>query len=162
MEYLDIVNEADQVVGRASKEDIYAQKLWHRIVHVLIFNEHGEIALQLRSRECSYCPLHWSTSVGGHVQSGETYEAAALREYREELGVNSHLEPVEKILFTTNHGLKKFLLVFRTIYTGAFAPRPQEVEQVAFFSKNKIQDMIRAGEKFHPELLFILQKENIF
>ncbi|MCA9460196.1 MAG: NUDIX domain-containing protein, partial [Nanoarchaeota archaeon] len=83
MELLDIVNRKDEVIGVASKEDVYKKSLTHRIVHILIFNDKNELALQLRSKKVSFCPSHWSTSVGGHVQSGESYEGAALREYQE-------------------------------------------------------------------------------
>src|SRR3990167_3639738 len=50
--------------------------LSYRIVHILLFNEKGEMALQMRSSHKKFCPNHLSTAVGGHVQTGETYEQA--------------------------------------------------------------------------------------
>ena len=38
MEILDQVNENDEVIGNASRDEIYDKKLMHRIVHVLVFN----------------------------------------------------------------------------------------------------------------------------
>jgi isopentenyldiphosphate isomerase len=78
MEKLDVVNERDEVVGSAPKDEIYTRSLRHRIVHILIFNDSEEMALQLRSKGMSFCPNHWSTAVGGHVSSGETCEGAAM------------------------------------------------------------------------------------
>lgn len=83
MEYLDIIDKNNKVVSRASKKDIYAKKLRHRIVHVLVFNSQNKILLQQRDKSCNYLPLGWSTSVGGHVQSEKLYKQAAIRETKE-------------------------------------------------------------------------------
>lgn len=158
MEFLDVVNMDDEVVGRAVKNVVYENSLKHRIVHVLIFNDKGEMALQQRSEHVSFCPLHWSTAVGGHVQTGESYEEGALREYEEELGVKSELELFGKDFYQAEGSPAKFLTTFKAIFNGPFNPDPREVVNVAFFSLTDLKRMIDAGEKFHPELLFILNK----
>ena len=89
MEFLDVVNENDEVMDRASKREVYEKLLTHRIVHILIFNDKGEMALQLQSKYKSFCPNHWCTAAAGHVLSGESYEKAALRELEEEIGVKT-------------------------------------------------------------------------
>ena len=159
-EFMDFVNEKDEVVGKALQKDIYGKLLTHRIVHVLVFNDKNEMVLQLRSKNKNFTPGHWSTSAGGHVQSGETYEQAALRELEEELGIKTKLEFLSKDLYNdkSRPGMEKFLGVFRTTYQGRFKINPEEVERVEFFSLDKIQKMIDGGEKFHPELLFLLKK----
>lgn len=159
MEILDIVNEKDEVVGSTSREDIYNKLLCHRIVHVLIFNDNNEMALQLRSSSVSFCPNHWSTTVGGHVQSGESYEKAALREYQEELGLVTTLEFLSKDYYkNTKDAPDKFLTTFKTNYSGPFCPNEKEVARVDFFTVDQIKKMISLGKKFHPELLFLLDK----
>jgi isopentenyldiphosphate isomerase len=158
MEFLDVVNERDEVVGKASQDEIYEKKLSHRIVHVLIFNDRGEMALQLRSRNKSFCPKHWTTSVGGHVKSGERYEEAALREVEEEVGIRKRIELAYKDVYHDHRGFEKFLVTFKVMFNGPFKINPEEVEKMEFFSLDEIQDMINNGEKFHPELLFLLKK----
>ncbi|MBU1202279.1 MAG: NUDIX domain-containing protein [Nanoarchaeota archaeon] len=158
MEFLDVVDESDNVVGNASKVDIYKKSLRHRIVHILIFNNKGEMALQLRSAKVSYCPLHWSTAVGGHVSSGESYEQAGMREYKEELGTTSKLEFFSKDPYVGEGTPNKFLATFKTTFNGPFHPDLNDVEEVSFFTIEQIKKMIRRGEKFHPELLFLLKK----
>jgi len=158
MEFLDIVNENDEVVGVASRKEAYEKLLLHRIVNVIIFNDKNEMALQLRSSTVSFCPNHWSTSVGGHVQTGETYEIAALREYEEELGAQSNLEFIGKDLYEVPGNPKKFLATFRSKFSGRFIPDSKVVDEVSFFSLEKIKEMIENGEKFHPELIFLLEK----
>jgi len=159
MEFIDVVDENDKVVGSASQKEVYKKLLPHRIAHVLVFNEGGEMALQMRSATKGFCPLHRSTTAGGHVQSGETYEQAALREMREEIGTSIAVEKIGKDLYIdSGRGLKKFLYTFKASSNGPFKVDHNEVERVEFFDLDKIQQMIKAGEKFHPELLFILEK----
>ena len=158
MEFLDIVNENDEVIGKASRKEVYEKRLDHRIVHIILFNDKGEMALQLRSRRISFCPHHWGTPVGGHVQSGESYEEAALREFKEELGTAAKISFAYKDLYNDPRGLRKFLVTFRTVFNGPFNINSKEVEKMEYFSLDKIQDIINSGEKFHPELLFLLRK----
>ena len=157
MEFLDIVNKKDEVIGNTSKDEIYKKSLCHRIVHVLIFNEKNEMALQLRSAKVSFCPNHWSTT-GGHVQSGESYEDAALREYEEELGATSKIEKFSKDYYEAEGTPNKFLTTFKSIFNGPFNPDLEVVDKVSFFTIEQIKEMIKNGEKFHPELLFLLKK----
>lgn len=157
-EILDIVDENDNVVSQASKEEVYEKKHPHRIIHIFIFNDHGEMALQLRSKEKSYLPHHWSTAVGGHVQAGESYEDAALREFEEELGVKTPITLIFSDIYKDNRGYTKFLSTFRANYNGPFEVEPKEVEKVQFFKENEIREMIKNNERFHPELLFLLKK----
>lgn len=172
MEFLDIVNENDEVIGKASKEEIYENRLTHRIVHVFVFNDKGEMALHVRSKDSLFCPLYWDTAASGHVQSGESYEEAALRELDEEVGISAGVDLVFKDIYEytgeyddvsinkrgIRKGLKKILATLKAVHNGPFKINPEEVEKAEFFSLEKIQEMINNGEKFHPELLFILNK----
>lgn len=160
LEIMDIVDNDDNVIGSAPRDEVYDKLLCHRIVHVLIFNDEGRLALQLRSPNVSFCPGHWSTTVGGHVQSGETYEQAALREYQEELGTKSELEFLSKDFYTKPGRPNKFLVTFKAKSNGPFVPDREAVDRVDFFTIEQVKDMIANGEKFHPELLFILKKLN--
>lgn len=145
------------MTGNAPKDEIYNRCLRHRIVHVLIFNNMGEMAPQLRTKNLSWCPGHWSTTVGGHVSAGETYEQGALREYEEELGTKSRLELFSKDYYVVEGRAPKFVVTYKTVFNGPFHPDPNAVEKVEFFSIKQIKEMVDSGEKFHPELLFLLQ-----
>ncbi|RLE41746.1 hypothetical protein DRJ48_04965 [Candidatus Woesearchaeota archaeon] len=158
MEVLDVVDKDDNIIGKAPKKEVYRKLLRHRIVHVLIFDNKGRMALQLRSKRVSFCPGHWCTSVGGHVQSGESYEEAALREYQEELGTTSKLEFFSKDSYEVAGCPPKVLVTFKTQHDGPFFPNPDVVAKLEFFSIKEIEKMIKSGEKFHPELLFLLRK----
>ena len=158
MEILDIVDSGDNVVGQTSREEIYSKKLHHRICHVLIFDNQNRMVLQKRSNHVSFFPDHWSTAVGGHVQTGETYEQAALREYKEELGANSPLTLMRKDLYQVPNGPAKFLATFKTNHDGPYTLEESAISSVHAFNLEEIKKMIEKKEKFHPELLFILNK----
>ncbi|MCL5432508.1 MAG: NUDIX domain-containing protein [Patescibacteria group bacterium] len=161
MEYLDVVNEKDEIIGEASRGDIYKKYLMHRIVHIFIFNKKGKICLQLRGKNISFMPLHWCSSAAGHVRKGETYKNAIRREMFEELGTDLDIKFLYKDVYeykTVQPGLKLFLVTFKATNDGPFKINRKEVERVDFFSVKEVQKMIDRGEKFHPELLFLLQR----
>lgn len=160
VEYLDIVNERDEVVGRASREEIWRRLLPHRNVHVMVFNDRGEVALQLRSKNLPYCPGHWCTSAAGHVSSGLSYEEAVRKELLEELGIEPPLKLVSKEFYTVpqRQNLKRYFALFEGRWNGPFVPNPEEVERVEFFTLAEIARMTRRGEKFLPDFLHIFKK----
>lgn len=157
MEILDIINEHDEVVGSAPIDNIYKNKHHHRIVHVFVYNSDGKIGLQQRSARESFMPLHWGTSVGGHVLSGETFETAAHREAKEELGISlPSLTPLGKSLFITPHGIHKTIMAYRSHHDGPFTLDPEEGELFSFFDPPDLQKELDNGMKCMTELTHLL------
>ncbi len=163
MEYMDVVDENDKVIKTVEKEQIYLKQLLHRICHVLIFNSQGKLLLQKRSSSVSYLPGYWSTSVGGHVDAGETPEQAAIREMKEELGINKKIKFVKKYLWdsTDEIGLRKFLYIYRFNFDDGFTIDKKAISKIEFFSINKIKEIIRNNDKMHPELVSIFDELNL-
>jgi len=88
-EYFDTVDEEGQIIGQASRAACHNDpSLIHRAVHVLVVDSQDRIFLQKRSPQKDIQPGKWDTSVGGHLNAGETYDQAARRELEEELGVS--------------------------------------------------------------------------
>ena len=94
-EIFDVVDAQDNVTGTATRGEVHAQLLMHRAVHVFVFNKHGDLLLQKRSQLKDLCPGLWDSSVSGHLDSGEDYAAAAVRELGEEMGITSETTPEE-------------------------------------------------------------------
>src|SRR5487761_2134532 len=86
-EIFDVVNERDEVIGQNTRREVHARGLWHRAVHVLVFNARGEVFLQKRSMKKDTARGKWDSSSSGHLDSGEAYDVAAVREVREEIGM---------------------------------------------------------------------------
>ena len=89
-ELFEIVDEQGSVLGLRPRRECHGNAaLIHQAVHVLVFNEGGDLFLQKRTRTKDIQPGKWDSSVGGHMQPGETPEQAALREAEEELGLRN-------------------------------------------------------------------------
>jgi isopentenyl-diphosphate delta-isomerase type 1 len=86
-EWFDVVNERDEVIHRATRREVHATGLWHRAVHVIVFDAVGRVFLQKRSMLKDLSPGLWDSSCSGHLEAGEDYDAAARRELREEIGI---------------------------------------------------------------------------
>lgn len=86
-ELFDVVDEQDQVTGRATRAEVHRLGWLHRAVHVMVFNKRGEVLLQQRSALKDVHPGLWDSSVSGHLDAGEDYAAAAVRELDEEMGI---------------------------------------------------------------------------
>lgn len=92
-EWLDVVNANDQVVGRATRQDVHFRGLIHRACHIFVYRPSGELFVQKRSDTKDNEPGLWDSSCAGHVDSGEDYLNCAVRELHEELGLT--IEPQE-------------------------------------------------------------------
>lgn len=74
---LDIINEQDKIIGKEDIEEIHQKELLHRSVHVLFINNQGQFYLRRRSKTKARYPGFWTTSIGAHVMSGQTYDEVA-------------------------------------------------------------------------------------
>lgn len=152
-EILDIVTIHDEVIGSAPKEEIYVQKLCHRIVHIFVIHpETSDIYLQQRAETKSFLPGYYCTSAGGHVHSGETHEQAAIRELQEEIGLETPLEEIDTFIFTGEDGHQRLIKTFITRASDGFSFTDGEVADGGFYSTSQIQEMIDRDEKIHPQL----------
>lgn len=88
---IDVYDEKDNPLGiSATYEEVHSKGLWYRGVHVLIYTPERKIVMQKRSPSLNYHPGEVEISVGGIVDTGEKPEQAAVREVREELGIEVH------------------------------------------------------------------------
>lgn len=92
-EVFDIVDHRDRVIGQATRGEVHKNpSLVHRCITILVYRN-NELFLQKRSMTKDAFPGVWTCSVAGHVDSGETYEEAAIREMQEELGIKALRPP---------------------------------------------------------------------
>lgn len=87
-EWLDLVNEQDGVIGRVTRAEAWAKRLPVRIINAFLVNSRGELWIPRRPLTKRMFPGCLDMSVGGHVESGESYKAAFRRETREELNLD--------------------------------------------------------------------------
>lgn len=144
-ERFPVVDEADRILRYACRAEVHANNFLHRAVHILIFNEAGELYLQKRSRRKDRHPLLWDSSAAGHVAAGEGYDDTARRELEEELGLDLPLEKIAKISASEPTGYE-FIWLYRGKLESEREPRPNrtEIEAGAFFAPEIINGWIAA------------------
>jgi isopentenyl-diphosphate delta-isomerase len=89
-EIFDVVNAADKIVGKATRKDTHKKGLLHRSVFFFIMDKKGRIFVNQRSKLKEFYSSYWSIVFGGHVNSGESYESAVIREAEEEAGIKAN------------------------------------------------------------------------
>jgi isopentenyldiphosphate isomerase len=138
-ELFDVVDETDTVIGRATRQEVHGNpSLIHRVAHVLVCRSDGALFLQLRSAAKDVQPGKWDTSVGGHIDAGESYEEAARREMVEELGIaGAPIEPIYKYLHR-NELESEMVRTFRTVWDGPIRIDPVEITAGRFWTLDEI------------------------
>ena len=98
-EYIDIVTQTGRSTGKvALKSEAHKNGWWHNTIHVWLYTKNGEILLQQRSHKKTIFPLLWDVSAAGHIDAGESFVDAAIRETKEELGLELKPEELKKII----------------------------------------------------------------
>jgi isopentenyldiphosphate isomerase len=144
-ELFDIVNERDEVVGRAPRREVHARGLWHRAIHVLVFNAAGQVFLQKRSMRKDTAAGLWDSSCSGHVDAGEDYDASAIRELGEELGFIPAAPPVRWFRIEARPETSwEFVWVYRLRYEGPFELNADEIESGAWFTPTELTRLLQA------------------
>ena len=77
------------------KSEAHKNGLWHRGVHVWIYNAEKGLLIQKRASDKNLHPDLWDISVAGHVSAGETPEKSAVREISEEISLDINPEELE-------------------------------------------------------------------
>lgn len=99
MEKWDLYNKNRELTGLTHvRGDIIPNGYYHLVVHVWIKNSKGEFLISQRSKNRPSYPLLWEC-VGGSVLAGENSLQGAMREVKEEIGVDL-LSDSGKVIFT--------------------------------------------------------------
>jgi isopentenyldiphosphate isomerase len=88
LEMLEVVDENDNVVGLETRGKIHKEGLLHREIHIWFFTPRAEIIFQHRAKDKDTYPDKLDATVGGHVEPSMTYEETAIKECKEETGVD--------------------------------------------------------------------------
>ena len=143
-EILDIVDEQGRPTGQTVPRAVaHAEGIRHRTSHVWILRRHAgrvEVLLQMRCQAKDSFPGCYDISSAGHIPAGCDFVESALRELREELGLQAR--PEELILC----GVRRFE------YESAFHGRP--------FHDNQVSRVYALWRDVEPEAL-TLQKEEV-
>ena len=146
-EWFDVVNERDEVIRRATRGEVHATGLWHRAVHVMVFDAAGRVFLQKRSMLKDLSPGLWDSSCSGHLDAGEDYDAAARRELGEEIGVRLKAAEAPPRWFRIDACEPtgwEFVWVYRLRYDGPITIEPLEIQYGEWLAPAEISARVAA------------------
>ena len=152
MELWDLYTRDRQLTGVTH---IRGEKLpperYHLVVHVWIRNSRGEWLISQRAASRPTFPLKWE-SVGGSVTAGEDSLTGAIRETKEEVGVD--LDPANGRLLssTVREHFQDIKDVWSFLYDGEINLRnatTDEVTDMRWMTVEEIRALYDAGELVH-------------
>jgi len=145
-EVIEIVDTEGRTIGLRNRSDVHRDPtLLHKVVHILIFNDAGQLLLQKRSMKKDVAPGKWDTSVGGHVSPGEDLMVAARREMDEELGIACDaIKLLYSHIFVCSYE-RELVFTYRCVHNGPFPFNPEEIEEVAFWDIDAIRQALGGG-----------------
>ncbi len=146
-ELFDVVDNDDTPTGTATRARVHAENLLHRAIHVFVLNKNGDLYLQKRSLRKDKNPGAWDSSVSGHLDAGEDYLSAAIRELGEEIGIRD--APAESLehaltLQPTEETGWEHVRLFVTRNTGAISWPAAEVDSIMPFPIEEIRAWVEA------------------
>jgi len=144
-ELLDVVDRQDRIIDQRPRSEIHALALHHRAVHILVFNDLGQLLLQKRSMKKDLNKGLWDTSAAGHVDAGEIYSDCAPRELQEELGVSADLSELFKLEPTPELGME-FIQVFSCLHNGPFTLAAEEIDECRWLGLDEVNGRVEKNE----------------
>lgn len=158
-EYFPVIDEEGNVVGRATRKECHSGSMTlHAAVHLHVFNSAGDLYLQKRADWKDIQPGKWDTSVGGHVDFGESVEMALHREAREELGL-TEIDGAERLLnYIWESPVEREMIYVHLIVLDE-EPKPDQSEVVdgRFWKVEEIEENL-GNDVFTPNFELDFQK----
>lgn len=152
-ELVDICDSENNLTGvQKMKSEAHRDGLWHRAAHVWVYNDQGEILLQLRAKNKDLYPDMWDISVAGHVSAGEDPLLSAVREVQEELGLPVEskdlqfgwLRPVDKVFREIKN--KELCYVYFLRFDGLVTDlkiQEEELQDIAFVPTSELRESLQ-------------------
>lgn len=164
-EIVDVVDENDNIVGQELKSKCHTNKILHRGVAILVFQDNSfkETIIQKRSMKKTSNPGKLCIP-GGHLSLGDDYITGAKRELQEEMFHKQELpkeikfEELFKIKKSTDSDYE-FNVVYRVVHLGPFSNDPDEVESYFFEDIKETLKKIKTEPENYTGTTRLLLKE---
>ncbi len=155
-EKIDIVTKEGKPTGKiALKSEAHKNGWYHNTIHLWLYTTKGEILLQQRSHKKSIHPLLWDVSVAGHIDAGESFIDAALRETKEEISLTlkpKNLQKIGTFLHETNYGkvqdneFHQVYIAELKVQFDTLTPQEDEVEALKLVHFEEFEDLLNHSD----------------
>jgi isopentenyldiphosphate isomerase len=155
LQELDVVDDGDRVLARASRTRVHDEYLIHRSAMFFVLDADDNVFVNQRSALKPIYPGYWSIAFGGHVQAGETYDEAVAREVEEETGLREHSVPITSFQKRTADE-RENVRVYGVRAREELRLHAEEVEQGRFVTMAELNQMLGRFD-FLPETPTLLK-----
>ena len=163
MEFVVLVDEQDNPIGKMEKQQAHIEGLLHRAFSIFIFNSEKKLLLQKRASSKYHCGGLWTNSCCSHPRENENIQDAANRRLAEEMGMQCSLTPIFTFVYKAGfeNGLTEH--EFDHVFFGESNQTPkintEEVEAYRYISMDDLQQEIKEfPEKFTPWFIIALDR----
>ncbi len=150
MEYLDVVNEKNEVIDKKPRKVVHEKGLPHRTVMFFVRSHDGKILVTKRSENKEFFPGYWSIVLGGHVASGDTYEETVSKEMKEEINTLGEFKKLGEFVKDIDEETEYVNLYEVHVNKDEIKLLDKEFEKGEFWSKEKIMEELDK-RNFLPE-----------
>ncbi|MBP5343765.1 MAG: NUDIX domain-containing protein [Alphaproteobacteria bacterium] len=153
-ECFDVLDEDGQKTGKIKpRAQVHRDGDWHKAVHIWIVNDKDEVLLQKRSPNKDSNPNMWDISSAGHLTAGDDSLTGAVREIKEELGVD--ILPSQLVLIGTkrsssrpsatfiNNEFNDVYLLRLSLDLKKIVLQEEEVAEVKYISLDEFRSKIK-------------------
>lgn len=137
-EWVDIVDEHNEVIAQSSRAQMRAQCLRHRATYIVVHDGMGKILVQRRTETKDFMPGMLDATAGGVVQSGEGMLESARREAEEELGIAAVPFAEHGLFYFENAHCRVWGGLFSCVSHGPFAMQEEEVDEIIWMTPEEI------------------------
>src|SRR3989344_4325068 len=163
-----LVDEADNVIGYKEKFAAHKNPVpLHRAISIVILSPNKKLMLlQKRSKKKPTWPLYWSNAVCSHPYKDESYQDAADRRLKEEMGFSSPLKELFRFVYEAKMdktlGEHELDVVFEGMYEGLVKPDPNEAADFKWVKVEELKkDIVKNPEIYTPWFKMILVRLRI-
>ncbi|KAA8996994.1 NUDIX hydrolase YfcD [Affinibrenneria salicis] len=149
-EWVDIVDENNEVIAQSSRQQMRAQRLRHRATYIVVHDGMGKILIQKRTDCKDFYPGWLDATAGGVVQSGENMLDSARREAEEELGIAGVPFAEHGMFYFEQENCRVWGGLFSCVSHGPFALQEEEVAEVSWLTP---QEITARCDEFTPDSL---------
>lgn len=151
---VDVVDDANRVIGVSRRSDVLPNGLGFRTVHVFVFDRENRLLLQQLRDDHPRSPGKYGSSVAGYLSAGETYFMAAQRKTLSELGICPELRWLGDFRMQDRRSNKFIGLFVAKVFNDSLSFDRDVIRDVIAVDLDQLDVLVKADpNRFTPTFL---------